>query len=104
MSLDERNENKIEEENDFPFREMSKEVYKIMIDERKEYENNKVQYGINRIYRKYGLKKIGIILNFVKKDISLIELEKLINEMNDFSYKNEKNENSYKLNLKFDMI
>ena len=101
--LDERNdENNIEEE-EIPFREISKQVYKIMVDERKEYENNKVKYGINRIYRKCGLKKLESYKNFITKDISLIEIEKLINEMNDFNYENEKNENLYKLNLKFAM-
>ena len=56
--LDERNnENDIEEEK-ILFREMLKEEYKIMVDERKEYENNKVKCGINRIYRKCGLKKL----------------------------------------------
>ena len=102
--LDERNnENNIEEEK-ILFREMLKEEYKIMVDERKEYENNKVEYRINRIYRKCGLKKLESYKNLVRKDISLIEIEKLINEMNEFNYENEKNENLYKINSRFHMI
>ena len=73
--LDERNNENKNGEEIILFREMSKEEYKRMVDERKEYENNKVKYGINRIYRKCGLKKLKSYNTLVRKDISLIEKE-----------------------------
>ena len=53
--------------------------------DRKLYENDKVEYKIKNIYKKYGLYENNKLL-------SLDKLEKLINKINAFNYRIEKNE------------
>ena len=58
--------------------------------DRKIYENDKVRYQINNIYRKCGLNKN--------------KLEEIINDMIRYNYKNEKNENLFEKKLKEKLI
>ena len=93
-SMEKNNEN--EEEKNY-IRKILEQVYSMEMNERKEYKNKKAKYEINKIYRKCGLKNR-------KAGISLIEIEKLVNDMNKFNYENEKNEYLFKMDLKDDMI
>ena len=103
-----------ENKNDNDIREMNEEGYsmvnemenegerynivkKILGDcemERQYYENDKVRYQINNIYRKYGLE----INKKLSEDKN--KLEEIINDMIRFNYENEKNENLFKYYLK----
>ena len=66
--------------------------------ERKFYEDDKLIYEINNIYRKYGLK----INN--KNIITKKKLEEIINDMIRFNFDNEKNENLFKNELKEKLV
>ena len=66
--------------------------------ERKFYEDDKLIYEINNIYRKYGLK----INN--KNIITKKKLEEIIYDMIRFNFDNEKNENLFKNELKEELL
>ena len=68
-----------------------KKILKQVLIDRKYYENKKVKYEINNIYRKCGLK------------INKNKIEELINDMNSFNYGNEKIEYLFKKKLKDDI-